>query len=151
MCLGTLPCKSDNFGEIGESSGQGDSLHLWDVAGRLTTNNSNVVFRSSSINSTISRIVQRLGYSAFTSSDLKHRKDPGSIPGTGKAFPFCVRNVFVDAVVVGCLRFARAACGAPVLKMWSSYLQFLFAVRSCDTHIQWSQLFLFDFSFWRGL
>jgi hypothetical protein len=53
------------------------------------------------INSTTSRIVQRLGYSAFTSSDLKHRKDPGSIPGTGKAFPFCVRDVFVDAVVVG--------------------------------------------------
>ena len=40
------------------------------------------------INSIISGIVQRLGYSAFTSSDLKHRKDPGSIPGTGN-ISFC--------------------------------------------------------------
>ena len=40
------------------------------------------------INSSISGIVQRLGYSAFTSSDLKYRKDPGSIPGTGN-ISFC--------------------------------------------------------------
>ena len=59
------------------------------------------------INSTNSRIVQRLGYSAFTSSDLKHRKDPGSIPGTGKAVPFCCRNVFVNA------GFAEAVSGVP--------------------------------------
>ena len=65
------------------------------------------------INRTNSRIVQRLGYSAFTSSDLKHRKDPGSIPGTGNAFPFCYRDVFVNAVVVGCLRFAEAVSGVP--------------------------------------
>jgi hypothetical protein len=49
------------------------------------------------INSTVSRIVQRLGYSAFISSDLKHRKDPGSIPGTGKAFLFALAKSFEDA------------------------------------------------------
>jgi hypothetical protein len=38
-----------------------------------------------------SGIVQRLGYSAFTSLDLKHRKDPGSIPGTGINFLFAYR------------------------------------------------------------